>query len=306
MKLTFPPILLRRLRAQPPPTSSHPSQKSRMFPLLLTTHRPLIHQPLTHLSHQHQPLPHQSQDSRPLVQPLEALEATEGEGAQPMGPPPKPQSKAAAVNKDSQRQRKLLIEAVDATSGDDQHQPKLGNFLLGAKSKAAAKRAASVSAKKRKATRCQSHERSRSHGRIANEITGGPIRPLSPQRKKPQDVISGGSIRPLSPQRKKPQSVLVYAEKVETWKDKKHRFLQETYDSLTRSWTADSMAWTNLHVVPLELLELPAPSPGGSGRWVFPLQELLGNGCQQLYHWWEIHAKQSHWDWVRRSREPSR
>ena len=132
------------------------------------------------------PKPGQKTLGLSALQPLEALEATEGEGAQPMGPPPKPQSKAAALNKVSQRRRKFLIETGAPTSGDEQHPPKLGDFLLGAKSKAAAKRSASVSAKKRKVVRCQSHERSRSHGRNANEITGGPIRPLSPKGKRPR------------------------------------------------------------------------------------------------------------------------
>ena len=277
------------------------------------------------------PKPGQKTLGLSALQPLEALEATEGEGAQPMGPPPKPQSKAAAVNKVSQRRRKFLIETGAPTSGDEQHPPKLGDFLLGAKSKAAAKRSASVSAKKRKVVRCQSHERSRSHGRNANEITGGPIRPLSPQRKKPQDQISGGPIGPLSPQRKKPQSVLAQAEKAETWKDRKHRFLQETYDALCRSWDADSMAWVNLHVAAYfyEFTRVTHPrqlaacslrsSSNETHRWscwscqLFP-EEAQAAGfspskscwvsdTKQLYHWYQTHAKASHWTWIHEAEE---
>ena len=277
------------------------------------------------------PKPGQKTLGLSALQPLEALEATEGEGAQPMGPPPKPQSKAAALNKVSQRRRKFLIETGAPTSGDEQHPPKLGDFLLGAKSKAAAKRSASVSAKKRKVVRCQSHERSRSHGRNANEITGGPIRPLSPQRKKAQEELSGGPIRPLSPQRKKPQAVLAQAEKAETWKDRKHRFLQETYDALCRSWEPDSMAWVNLHVAAYfyEFTRVTHPrqlaacslrsSSNESHRWscwscqlfpeeaqeagFSPSKSCWVSDTKQLFHWYQTHAKASHWTWIHEAEE---
>ena len=49
--------------------------------------------------------------------------------------------------------------------------------------------------------------------------------------------------------RKKPMSVLPMASPPsEDWKDRKHRFLSDTYGDLCKSWKSYSMAWTNLHV----------------------------------------------------------
>ena len=96
------------------------------------------------------------------LQPLEALEATEGETS--MMPPPLPQCKKAAIQKVAKRSRELLIPAAAPTSGDEQDPiAPLQSFLRGAKSKSAAKpackRAPSGSASKRAKTQPKPKQR---------------------------------------------------------------------------------------------------------------------------------------------------
>ena len=147
----------------------------------------------------------------------------------------------------------------------------------------------------------------------------GPIKPLATTADKPLSP----------PARKKPQSVLpnASAPKEENWRDQKHRFLQNTYDALRNSWDATSMAWTNLHVsgyvnvLPglTHSRQLAAcclrSSSNETHRWscwscqlnpeeakasgFSPSKSCWESDSKQLYHWWEVHAKQSHWDWVR-------
>ena len=141
------------------------------------------------------------------LSPLQALEATEGEAVVQMGPPPVPQSKAAAMKKSGgKRQREFLVRMSDPTSGDDGEAPKIQDFLISSKATSAAKRASSVSAKKRHCPapdkqRSRSQERSRSHGRNKDSIiTSGPIRPLSSTRKKPQQMVPEGDLSTKGPQ----------------------------------------------------------------------------------------------------------
>ena len=131
--------------------------------------------------------------------------------------------------------------------------------------------------------------------------------------------------------RKKPQSVLAQAEKAEAWKDRKHRFLQETYDALCRSWDADSMAWVNLHVAayfyeftrvmhPRQLAACSLRSSSNeSHRWscwscqlfpeeaqaagLSPSKSCWVSDTKQLYHWYQTHAKASHWTWIHEAEE---
>ena len=122
-------------------------------------------------------------------------------------------------------------------------------------------------------------------------------------------------------------SVLPQATQSEDWKEQGHRFLQETYNSLRKSWDKDSMAWTNLHVAgyfntlpglthPQQLAACCLRSNSKEEyRWScwscqLHLQEAkeagfsLSESCwlsdaKQLCHWWAVHGKQSHWDWLR-------
>ena len=187
------------------------------------------------------------------------------------------------------------------------------------------------------AKRPQSASRSRSHGKKAEVDKGsGPIRPLSPKvadkSTGPIKPLAITADKPLSPlARKKPQSVLpnASAPKAENWRDQKHRFLQSTYDALRNSWdaTSNSMAWTNLHVSgyfnvlpglthPRQLAACCLRSSSNeTHRWscwscqlnpeeakasgFSPSKSCWESDSKQLYHWWEVHAKQSHWDWVR-------
>ena len=74
--------------------------------------------------------------------------------------------------------------------------------------------------------RGRSMDRSRSQPRITNE----PIRPLSPLRKKPQQMIPEGD---LSSKR---------------WHADRNEFLDHTLSDLAATWPDDSMVWANLHV----------------------------------------------------------
>ena len=113
----------------------------------------------------------------------------------------------------------------------------------------------------------------------------------------------------------------------EDWKGRKHRFLQETYDSLRKSWDKDSMAWTNLHVAgyfntlpglthPRQLAACCLRSNSKEEyRWsccscqlhpqeakeagFSPSKSCWLTDAKQLCHWWSAHGKQSHWDWLR-------
>ena len=261
---------------------------------------------------------------------LEPLEATEGEGPKPTLVAAKPASKAAAVKKVAKRQRAFLLEG-QPTSADEMPPPPLDSFLrMGAKSKSAAKRAPSVSAARRAPSvqpkpRGRSLDRSRSQPRI----TGPPIRPLSPQRPKT-------SVRPDASKdpedRKRPLRAVPGANTSEkSWDENRRNFLDQTHRELKATWNNHSMAWVNLHVsgyyYPFSSLthprQLAACSLRGDSkqteRWTCwscqlepakahaagfsPSKSIWKTDVDQMYHWWEVHAGPSHWEWLAQAEE---
>ena len=254
------------------------------------------------------------------LSPLQALEATEGEAGVQMGPPPVPQSKAAAMKKSGgKRQREFLVRMSDPTSGDDGEAPKIQDFLISSKATSAAKRASSVSAKKRHCPapdkqRSRSQDRSRSHGRDKDSIiTSGPIKPLplSSTRKKPQQMVPEGDLSAKGPQ---------------SWQQERLDFLSKTLSELSACWPSHSMAWVNLHVAgsyySFERVthprQLAACSLRGNSkephRWACwscqiepeaaakagfsPGKSVWYSDIDQMYHWWGVHGKQSHRHWL--------
>ena len=112
-----------------------------------------------------------------------------------------------------------------------------------------------------------------------------------------------------------------------------HVFLIHTLgilSELSSSWPDDSMAWVNFHVSsyyyscgglshPRQLASCSLRSNSNeSHRWscwacqlepeaaqaagFSPSKSIWRTDIDQCYHWWQVHAKQSHWDWLRQLR----
>ena len=261
---------------------------------------------------------------------LEPLEATEGEGPKPTLVAAKPASKAAAVKKVAKRQRAFLLEG-QPTSADEMPPPPLDSFLrMGAKSKSAAKRAPSVSAARRAPSvqpkpRGRSLDRSRSQPRI----TGPPIRPLSSQR--PKTAVKPATSKDPE-DRKRPLRAVPGANTSEkSWDENRRNFPDQTHRELKATWNNHSMAWVNLHVsgyyYPFSSLthprQLAACSLRGDSkqteRWTCwscqlepakalaagfsPSKSIWKTDVDQMYHWWEVHAGPSHWEWLAQAEE---
>ena len=257
-------------------------------------------------------------------QPLEPLEATDGDAAAPT--PIKPTSKAAAIGKVSKRKRDFLVPGGGPTSGDEMPPPTLEPFLRGTRPKS---KPAPKTSRNDQKTRDESPSKKASNKMPSRldvslqkgQFSSGPIKPLP--------KVSTDALVPMPADgRKKPMAVLPMASPPsEDWKDRKHRFLSDTYGDLCKSWKSRSMAWTNLHVAayfhdlpglthPRQLAACALRSDSNSEfRWscwacqlnpeeaslsgFSPSKSCWHSDAQQLYHWWGTHAKQSHWDWLR-------
>ena len=229
------------------------------------------------------------------------------------------------------------MDKPQPTSEDEMPPPA---FLRTTKAKSAAKRAPTVSAAKTTVAaappqnRAQSASRSRSHGKKKEvEIHSGPIRPLSPKAAK-----DSGPIKPLSSamvkQDKRPMAMLPGAKRPqEDHRSRKQAFLQHMAQELSSSWPSDSMAWVNLHVAgyyhdlggcthPRQLAACSLRSDSTQEhRWscwacnldpvearaagFSPSKSLWHSDVDQFYHWWTVHGKDSHWDWVREAESMS-
>ena len=260
---------------------------------------------------------------------LEPLEATEGEGPKPTLVAAKPASKAAAVKKVAKRQRAFLLEG-QPTSADEMPPPPLDSFLrMGAKSKSAAKRAPSVSAARAPSVQPKPRGRSLDRSRSQPRITGPPIQPLSPHR--PKTAVKPPTSKDPE-DRKKPLRAVPGANTSEkSWDDNRRNFLDQTHRELKATWNNHSMAWANLHVSGYYYLfsslthprQLAACSLRGDSkqteRWTCwscqlepakalaagfsPSKSIWKTHVDQMYHWWEVHAGPSHWEWLAQAEE---
>ena len=198
-------------------------------------------------------------------------------------------------------------------------------------SKSAAKRAPSVSAARRAPSvqpklRGRSLDRSRSQPRI----TGPPIRPLSPQR--PKTAVKPATSKRTQRIARRPLRAVpgaITSEK--SWDENRRNFLDQTHRELKATWNNHSMAWVNLHVsgyyYPFSSLthprQLAACSLRGDSkqteRWTCwscqlepakalaagfsPSKSIWKTDVDQMYHWWEVHAEPSHWEWLAQAEE---
>ena len=115
------------------------------------------------------------------------------------------------------------------------------------------------------------------------------------------------------------------------WHTDRNDFLDQILSELSSSWPDDSMAWVNFHVSsyyyscgglthPRQLAACSLRSNSNeSHRWscwacqlepeaahaagFSPSKSIWRTDVDQCYHWWQTHAKQSHWDWLRQAEE---
>ena len=233
-------------------------------------------------------------------QPLEPLEASDGDAAAPTAI--KPTSKAAAIGKVSKRKRDFLVPGGGPTSSDEMPPPTLEVFLCGARPKS---KPAPKTSKNDQKARDESPSKKASNKMPSGldvalqkgQFSSGPIKPLP--------KVSSDALMPMpSDGRKKPMSVLPMASPPsEDWKDRSiASFLTRMgvcanlgsgmdessrrclFPRSSRIDASSSIGFLRPSLgfqlrIPLVLLGMPA-EPGRSQTFgFFPLQIMLAQRC---------------------------